>query len=34
MEWGDEYKIMEAPVIETPKRKGFFVLEWGGIPGE
>jgi hypothetical protein len=30
----DKYKIMEAPVIETPERKGFVALEWGGILGE
>jgi len=30
----NEYKIVEAPVIQTPERKGFVVLEWGGILGE
>jgi len=27
----DDYAILEAPVIETPPREGFVVLEWGGI---
>ena len=30
----DELKAMEAPVIETPEREGFVVLEWGGILAE
>jgi len=29
-----EYKVLEAPAIDTPKRKGFVVLEWGGIFSE
>ncbi len=30
----DEYKALDAPAIETPERKGFVVLEWGGILSE
>jgi len=30
----DEYKILESPEIQTPERKGFVALEWGGILGE
>ena len=29
----DEAKALEPPVIDTPKREGFVVLEWGGILG-
>ena len=27
----DEYEYIEAPVIVTPERNGFVVVEWGGI---
>ncbi|MEW5804359.1 MAG: hypothetical protein AB1847_19870 [bacterium] len=27
----NEYKLLDAPVMKTPERKGFVVLEWGGI---
>ncbi|MEW6380314.1 MAG: hypothetical protein AB1611_12005 [bacterium] len=27
----NEYRELAAPAIETPDRKGFVVLEWGGI---
>ena len=29
----DERTILKEPVIETPVRKGFTVVEWGGIVG-
>jgi len=29
----DEANALEPPVIDTPKREGFVVLEWGGILG-
>ena len=30
----NEPKTIESPVIETPEREGFVVLEWGGILAE
>jgi hypothetical protein len=30
----DGYKALEPPLIETPERKGFVSLEWGGILSE
>ena len=27
----DEANALEPPIIDTPKREGFVVLEWGGI---
>jgi len=29
----DEANALDPPVIDTPKREGFVVLEWGGILG-